>query len=39
MNVDGGPNATLSPCDGTSKYAYIKGGLDVGENVRLVWMR
>lgn len=39
MDVNGRPNATLSPCDGTSKYAYIKGGLDVGVNVQLVWTR
>ncbi len=25
MHVDGEPNATLSPCDGVSKFAYIKG--------------
>ncbi len=34
MHVDCGPNATLSPCDGVSKFAYIKG-LDVGVDVRL----
>jgi len=39
MDVDGGLNATFSPCDGASKFAYIKGGLDVGVNVQLLWMR
>jgi len=33
MDVHGRPNATFSPCDGTFKYAYIKGGLDVGVSV------
>jgi hypothetical protein len=38
-DVDGGPNATLSPCDGASKFSYIKGRLDVGVNVQLIWMK
>jgi len=39
MDVDGGVNVIFSPCVGTSKFAYIKGGLDVGVNVQLIWMR
>jgi len=33
MDVFGGFNVTFSPCDGTSKFAYIKGGLDGGGNI------